>query len=126
MEVQMNDRQAGLGSEREGESALPGPGHPSDDDPASYQGQRGITHQSQCPASAIEGLCTFREREPGGRPHPALDPKKHKTYGCWGEVSLDRCERSAGDTSRDLLVWASSALAWTLLGWPAALSRKDQ
>jgi hypothetical protein len=48
----MNDWQAGLGSKREGERALPGPGHPSDDDAASYQGQRGITHQRQRSTSA--------------------------------------------------------------------------
>ena len=53
MEVEMNHWQASLRRERTRERALPGPGHPRDED-AATNGTRCVFHQAQCPRSGAQ------------------------------------------------------------------------
>src|SRR6187431_881384 len=57
MEVEIDDRQAGLRTKRARERALPGTSHPSHEDAAAYP-QGCIAHRRQCPSSAASGAST--------------------------------------------------------------------
>jgi hypothetical protein len=63
MEVEMNDRQAGLRSKRAREGALPGPCHASHEDAAAYP-QGGIRHRRQCPSNAAPDASIGRKQQP--------------------------------------------------------------
>src|SRR3954469_24367368 len=57
LEVEMNDRQAGLRSKRAREGALPRACHPRHEDAAAYL-RGGIAHGHQCPSRSVSGSST--------------------------------------------------------------------